>query len=176
MALPSPTSNMCIQFSNYLFSDAYRIFTQPKRKFRKISVSTNAWVWVYLFSFFSSTLCFNFATFVFRRICFHLFCLFFGTWELPTLSIHSKIFKRSCMGSIPFLRNGTWRTIRTFANYQILEYLSNVMFLSTTVSAQNFSNISLRYNWHKHPHVFFSFKYFCPFPSIRTALKNRRKA
>ena len=60
MALPSPTSNMCIQFSNYLFSDAFRIFIQPKRKFRKISVSTNAWVWVHLISFFPSTL-FSFA-------------------------------------------------------------------------------------------------------------------
>ena len=52
MGLPSQTFNMCIRFSNYLFSDAFRIFIQLKRKFRKISVSTNAWVWVHLFSFF----------------------------------------------------------------------------------------------------------------------------
>ena len=138
MALPSPTFNMCIRLSKYLFSDGFRIFIPLKRKFRKIFLSTNAWVWVHLFSFFSCCICFNYAPFLFRRICFHLFCLFFGTWELPTLLIHSKIFKRSCMGSIPCLRNGTWRTTRTFENYQILESLWNVMSLSTTASAQNF--------------------------------------
>ena len=126
MAPPSPSSNMCIQFFNYLFSDAYRTFTQPKRKFRKISVSTKCMsvsAFNFIFSNYPFQFCFNFATFIFRRICFHLFSLFFGTWELLTLSIPLKMFKRSCMASIPFLRNGTWRTTRTFENYQILESL-----------------------------------------------------